>query len=235
MLDVPSSQRADSGASSNYPSPLSSFEEAIARWEGLYQDNPNDRGNYAHGHDGSVRLVGTMRGVTPDAYATFKCVDTVTVTPDIMRAITLGTAAQIAVSLYFVAPRLHLLQWSPALAIIADVCWGSGARRAISMLQQLIGVSQDGEVGPVTEHTLDAYLNEHPIDAACNALLSLRESFYINISRPGTKNAVFRNGWLNRARWFSTANSEWWRPWATWAPLQLTSTNRPIALPVSQA
>ena len=60
------------------PTPHDCLRDAILRWEGEWQADPNDSGNYAHCHDGTTKLIGTMRGVTPDVYAEFKGIDSCT-------------------------------------------------------------------------------------------------------------------------------------------------------------
>jgi peptide-methionine (S)-S-oxide reductase len=52
-----------------FPTPREAIAFSILHWEGEWQNDPADSGNYAHAFDGTTRLVGTMRGVTPDAYA----------------------------------------------------------------------------------------------------------------------------------------------------------------------
>lgn len=215
-----------------YPTPIEAFQGAIARWEGGWQADPADSGNYAHCHDGTRRLVGTMRGVTPDVYAAFAGVDPCTLTAAGMQStITLAVAAQIAVQGYYLAPRFQLLTWSPLVAIAVDIGWGSGPARAIRMVQQIVGATQDGGIGPQTATLLDHYLAAHDIAAACDQLTALRRDFYLSISQPGSPNARFRDGWLNRADWFLSTNPPpcWWDAWRGWTPTAPAGSSRPAA------
>jgi len=214
------------------PTPLLAFETAIDRWEGKWQDDPNDGGNYAHGHDGSTRLVGTMRGVTPDVYADYLGVDPATVTADDMQEkVTLEFAAKIAVDKFYVGPKFHLLTWSPLVAIAMDIGWGSGPARAIRMVQELIGAGVDGGIGPQTAAMFGHYLEAHDIAEACDRLTQARSDFYISISQPGSKNAKFRGGWLNRAKWYLSTNATpcWWDAWRDWTLPAPVGTSRPDA------
>ncbi len=83
--------------------------------------------------------------------------------------------------------------------IVAGMAWGSGQHRAIITLQQALNnlgknVAIDGDIGP---KTLKA-ANELDDRILFDELIRLREAFFIAISKPGSKNAKFRKGWLNR-------------------------------------
>jgi len=193
-----------------YPTPNSCISGAIDRWEGLWQDLSSDSGNYAHCQDGSTKLIGTMRGVTPDVYARYKGIDPCSLTPQTMQAdITLSVAADIGVTQFYVQPGFSRLTWSPLVEIALDIGWGSGPARGVKMLQQLVGAVVDGGIGPQTAAALDGYLDSHDIGEACEALTDMRVQFYMDISQPGTPNAKFRAEWLKRANWYRTTNAAW--------------------------
>ena len=221
----------------NWPTPHDSFRAAILVWEGTWQDDPNDAGNYAHGWDGSVQLTGTMRGVTPDVYARYLGIDPATLTPAQMQAeITADVAANIASALFYVAPGFATLTWSPLVAAAVDFGWGSGPMVAIRILQTLVGAYGDGIIGPQTRHAVDAYMEANEIAAACDAFAEERIAFYNAISEPGSQNARFRTGWINRANWFRASNPTWWSPWASWEmPSPVASAFRPSGMAVIHA
>lgn len=203
------------------PTPAQAFATAIAQWEGTWQDNPNDQGNYAHCAGGGTRLIGTMRGVTPDVYARFLGIDPCTLTPARMQQeITPDVAGQIAVVDYYQGCGLNRLTWSPLIAIAMDFGWTSGPARGVKTLQDLAGVTQDGIPGPATDAAVCALVAAQGIGAACDAYTALRSQFYLSISEPGTPDAAFRQGWLHRADWFLSTNPQpcWWDAWRTWAP-----------------
>ena len=190
-----------------YPTPADAFSTAIAQWEGLWSDDPGDTGNYANGRNGTRKLIGSMRGVTPDVYATHLGIDPGTLTAAKMRAqITLSVAAQIAVTQFYEAPGFNLLPWSPLVAIALDAGWMSGASRGVKLLQQLVGADIDGDIGPQTAAMVTQYLGANSIDLACDALTQTRVEYFASISEPGTTDAKFRNGWTNRANWFLSTN-----------------------------
>jgi lysozyme family protein len=216
----------------SYPTPVEAFEAAIAKWEGLWEDDPSDAGNYAHCHDGTRKLIGTMRGVTPDVYADYFGMDPADVTAEDMQAkVTLEVAGQIAVKGFYLGPKFQLLTWSPLVAIAVDIGWGSGPARGIMMVQRLVGANPDGGIGPQTAALVDQYLVAHDIAAACDQLTQARVDFYMSISQAGTPNAKFRAGWINRADWYLSTNTSpcWWDAWAGWTMPVPAVTSRPDA------
>jgi lysozyme family protein len=215
-----------------FPTPLQAFETVISRWEGLWEDDPGDSGNYAHCFDGTVNLVGTMRGVTPDVYSAWLGIDPATITAAQMQfGITLDVAAEIGVMQFYIAPKLYMLPWSPLTAIVVDIGWGSGVARAMRLLQQLVGADVDGVLGPQTASLVSRYLDQNDIDAACDRLTGLRRDFYLSISQPGAANAKFRQGWINRADWFLSTNPEpfWFEAWQGWTASSPIISSRPAA------
>jgi lysozyme family protein len=79
------------------------------------------------------------------------------------------------------------------------MAWGSGQHRAIITLQQALNnlgkhVVVDGDIGMKTL----AAANELDDQILFDELIRLRHAFFIAISKPGMKNAKFRNGWLRR-------------------------------------
>jgi lysozyme family protein len=190
-----------------------------------------DSGNYAHCNDGTTKLIGTMRGVTPDVYAEYKGIDPCTLTAESMQEdITLDVAADIGAKQFYIGPRFNRLVWSPLVEIAVDIGWGSGPARGIKMLQAVIGAVVDGGVGPQTAEALESFLEAHDITAACEALTDARVQFYLDISMPGTKNAQFRTGWLRRANWYRTANADWWDQWKDWTLPTPAGSSKPVGL-----
>lgn len=84
---------------------------------------------------------------------------------------------------------------------IVGMCWGSGKRQATKSLQQAIincgvNVVKDGQLGP---KTIQAANSIDPCDLF-TALTNERERFFRAIAKPGSKNAKFLKGWLNRLK-----------------------------------
>ena len=78
---------------------------------------------------------------------------------------------------------------------VFDIGCGSGPRKAITMLQNAIGVTQDGVMGPLT---LGQVNHEDPKQLVIK-LQQLRCNFYRSIVANNPSQGVFLNGWLNRA------------------------------------
>lgn len=86
------------------------------------------------------------------------------------------------------------------------------------------------EIADETKAVLDSFLEAHDVGEACNALSDARVAFYTSISEPGSKNAKYRSGWLNRANWFRTSNAEWWSKWKSWTMPIPTGSSKPLGL-----
>lgn len=81
------------------------------------------------------------------------------------------------------------------LAVIHfDGCVNHGPARANKFLQQALGVTADGVIGPVTLKRLEGTKIEEVIQAVAR----IRREFYQNIVRNNASQAKFLNGWLRR-------------------------------------
>lgn len=203
------------------PTPHSGLRASIKRWEGGWQAFPNDKGNWII-CQGERRLIGTMRGVTPYAYARYCGVDPCSLTAEQMQAeITLDVAADIGLRDYFNLPRFNRLTYNPLVEIAADIGWGSGPAVGVRMLQRVVGrsvgggIAVDGIIGPITMEAHERFIETEDIEDAVRRLHGLRRDFYIRISDPKTHpgNAPFRVGWLRRADWYTPDNPQWWGKW----------------------
>ena len=214
------------------PTPHSGFRAAIKRWEGAegvypvghkwaglpraWQHWPNDKGNWVT-CGGQRRLIGTMWGVTPAAYARYRGIDPCTLTAARMQAeITVDVAADIGVANYYIAPGFGRLTYNPLVEIAADIGWGSGPSRGIRMLQAVIGgIAVDGVIGPQTTGAHERFIETADIEDAVLDLYEIRDAFYIRISDPERYpgNATFRDGWRRRAAWYRPDNMGWWGKW----------------------
>jgi lysozyme family protein len=126
---------------------LDSTLDEILVSEGGFQNRPKDTGNYRP--DGT--LIGTNRGVTPNALAEFKGVDPNTITEADIKAVTEDEARQIFKQLYFDKPKLNQLPVNLQEAVF-DMQVNSG-RNAVRILQKLAGMPEDkrdGYIGPET-------------------------------------------------------------------------------------
>lgn len=215
-----------------FPTPLSALADAIAIFEGGFQDMPEDSGNWINCAEGR-RLVGTMRGVTPAALAQHLGIDKCSLTPGKMRSlVTAEVAAALGLKGYYDQPGFDDLEWSPLVEVAVDIGWGSGPQKAIKMLQQLVGAVVDGRIGPQTVAAYQRAIHARPMAELVDALSLARREFYIRISLPGDKDHKFQRGWLRRADYYTTrgngVDEPWWPKWAGWKPSGASGTSRPV-------
>lgn len=170
----------------------------IKRWEGGLSVDPVDSGNHFNG-----KLVGSKYGVTGAALASHRGVKDVSAKD--MENLTLGEAVQIGKRAYYDAPNLDLLPWNRVTASILDFAWGTGPKQAIKILQRLVGVADDGVIGPAT---VRAYRNWLEADKA-EAWAGKRNAFYELIIKQRPANKKYERGWKARTAYFTPA-SEWW-------------------------
>lgn len=194
------------------PTPREEITRAIVRFEGLFQDQPQDAGNYVNG-----RLVGTMRGVTPAVLAAHRGVPAVSITAETMRSVTLEEAAEIGVTRFYQGTGLDLLPWGPTTAALVDCGWGSGPRQAVLFAQRLSGANADGMVGPETVAKYSNWVRDVGWEASTRAVNVMRRAFYDLIISRNPQWEIYRKGWNNRADWM-LPGTDWWGPWAANMP-----------------
>lgn len=197
------------------PTPQEALRRSIARWEGEYQNQVADPGNYVTLPNGERRNVGTMRGVTPAVLAAYRGIPLQDLTPAIMKSVTLDEAARIGLTRYYEGTGLDLLAWGPATEALVDFAWGSGPHQAALSLQRLVGVAVDGVIGPLTVDAYAKWVAGIGWEAATRAVRDMRVAFYDLIIQRNSALSVYRQGWRNRANWMTPETAEWWAPWQT--------------------
>jgi len=75
-----------------------------------------------------------------------------------------------------------------------DGCVNHGPGRAARFLQQAVGASVDGDIGPATI----ALISEADEISVCNTVCDIREDFYRNIVKNNPSQGRYLNGWLRR-------------------------------------
>ena len=184
----------------------------ISQWEGKLSLDRDDAGNWSTGKKGVGTLIGSNYGVTAAALAKHRNVSVGGISASAMANLTLDEAADIALSLYYYAPKLNLLPWNRVTASIFDAGWGMGPTQAIKLWQRLIGVADDGKIGPATAAASSAYRSKVSEEGAAAQWGIERILFYISISQPPSTNIRFLKGWTNRTRYF-LPGGEWWSRW----------------------
>jgi len=108
-----------------------------------------------------------------------------------IRKLTMQDAAGVYHRDYWLPVRAHELP-VPIGEVVFDIAVNNGKGRAVTWLQEILGVKVDGFIGPVT---LVAAQKSDPA-AVAGKLLARRATFYRSIAR-GQK-VKFLKGWLNR-------------------------------------
>lgn len=153
----------------------------ILHREGGYVDHPDDKGGP------------TNRGIT---LATLQAYQKGATLID-LKALTDYKARAIYQKL-FVDP-FHYITAYGVKALIVDMAVNHGIDNAERMLQRVLGVKDDGDVGPITLYALERAGADFYYK-----LLAERIRFYGRIISRDHSQAVFAAGWLNRCAEFLT-------------------------------
>ncbi len=200
-------------------SPEAFARDYIFRWEDGKQTDPAkthslavaDPGNWSSGRVSEGQLIGSNHGVTPIALANYRGVPVAAITRDVMHALTLDEAVRIALRNYYYGPRLDLLTWCAPTAILMDGGWGMGPGQMVMLLQDMLDLKQDGNLGPVSASTYNGLLARQGEAWIAGALWAMRGEFYERIIAAKPYLAVNERGWDNRNIYFSPGDPEgWW-------------------------
>ena len=159
------------------------FEKAFAvvvGEEGGWSGAPDDPGNWTGGAVGSGAMRGTKFGISAAAYPTLD-----------IAALTPADAQAIYRRDYW--ERVRGDDLPPALALLVfDAAVNNGVARAARWLQQALGVTADGEIGPVTLAAIGARAGDG--EALCAEVLARRMDFMATL--PTWRS--FGLGWARR-------------------------------------
>ena len=118
---------------------MSHFDRAfgiIVGHEGVYSDDPKDRGNWTGGEPGRGELKGTKYGISARAYPHLD-----------IKALTLDDARAIYRRDYWDRCRCGDMAWIVALPVF-DLAVNCGQGFAAITLQRAVGAAPDGAIGP---------------------------------------------------------------------------------------
>ena len=126
---------------------VKAFEYVVGR-EGVFDDDPNDWGNWTGGKPGEGELKGTKYGISAKAY------------PDLdIASLSLDDAMLLYRRDYWMKCDCDSLPAGLALAVF-DCAVNQGVKKAIQCLQRAAGVNDDGKIGP---HTRAAIARLDPV------------------------------------------------------------------------
>ncbi|HMG82997.1 MAG TPA: glycosyl hydrolase 108 family protein [Ferruginibacter sp.] len=163
----------------------------ILKWEGGYENSPNDTGNYTDAHV----LIGSNKGITPDAYKTaFGAYPTI---PQ-MQNITNDQFAQVLKKLYWDRWQADKINNQSVADILVDWVWASGGW-GIMKPQGILNLAQDGAVGDITI----AAVNAADPQTFFNQVKAARITFVQNIVAQHPNQSQWLHGWENRINSFS--------------------------------
>ena len=174
---------------------VSILSPIILKWEGLYSNNPTDKGNY----DNKGNLIGSCRGITPATYFTaFGVWPTV----EQMKNLTIEQFTYVLKKLYWNLWQADKIENQSIANILVDFCWGSGGV-AIKYIQQMLVLAADGIVG---NHTLEAINTYDTQEDLFNKIKDFRLNYLEKIVENNSSQSIFLKGWQNRVNSFTFEN-----------------------------
>jgi lysozyme family protein len=160
---------------------MNAFDQSLTlllKHEGGWSNHPRDRG-------GATNLGVTQR--VWEAWTGTKASEAT------MRGLTPEKVAPLYRKNYWDATRCDDLP--PALALcVMDFAVNAGPARAAKMLQRLMGVTADGEIGPKTIAAVKRFVAEHGEAQAVRDYQQMRRGYYRGLGTFKT----FGKGWLRR-------------------------------------
>lgn len=189
----------------------------IFHWEDGEKTDPNkthsmkanDRGNWTGGAQGVGVLVGSNHGVTARALAAYRKVPVASITAAIMHALTIGEAADIALTTFYDDNHLDRLAWNPVTASVFDFAYGAGPITAPMHLQRLVGEKDDGIIGFATVSAYARWITRLGLEGAAKAWSVERLAYYRSVVQAHPEQAENFNGWQNRTVYY-LPGAPWW-------------------------
>ncbi|GBQ19872.1 hypothetical protein AA12717_0379 [Gluconacetobacter sacchari DSM 12717] len=163
--------------------------------EGGYSAARDDGGNWTGGKACDGRFVGSCFGISATAMAHWLGPGR-PVTVKIMKSVTPDVFLAIARAFYW-RPLNGPLLPSGLDLITFDFGFNAGVARAAKMLQGLLGVAQDGDIGPLTLAAVAAREKAGALPALIDAFANGQRAYYRALSGFPT----YGDGWLARVDW----------------------------------
>lgn len=151
----------------------------VLRSEGGYSNNSSDPGG------------ATNKGITQKVYNTYR--ESKSLPIQSVKLITDDEVYDIYFNNYWKPSNLEILDDANLILQILDMCINSGVRTSIKILQRLIGVTDDGKIGPKTARAISEYVGDIVTD-----FMNKRKLFYTLLVRAKPELKIFLKGWTNR-------------------------------------
>ena len=187
---------------------MADFDRAFLKTmqhEGGYIDHPMDPGGETY--------MGIARTRHPK-WEGWACIDAYKKSPEFPRVMDSDNALKGRVRDFY-----NKRYWTPIAGAVYrsqevgeqvfDTAINMGIHRAVTFLQIALNIlnreeklypniAVDGQMGPITEHTLEQYQEWEPPAYLIKLLIIQRGAFYIDIARRREQSEVFLRGWLRR-------------------------------------
>jgi lysozyme family protein len=115
--------------------------------EGGYSNDYNDPGNWTGGAVNSGVLKGTKYGISAESFPDLDIIN-----------LTLSSAESIYKTKYWDVNNLDSIDAGLSY-LIFDAAVNSGNIEGVSLIQQVVGVNQDGDLGPITQAAIASYID----------------------------------------------------------------------------
>lgn len=167
---------------------IDTLDRIVGR-EGGYVDNPVDKGGP------------TKFGVTLKTLSEWRKGWQKDVTAEDVKALTIQEAKDIYRKAYVEQPGYRIISDPKLFDLVVDSAVNHGHAKATKMIQEALGVTQDGVLGMVTSAALGK------VDAGYlyRKAVAARAKFYGRIISSDHSQAVFAAGWMNRLAEFIEA------------------------------
>jgi len=166
--------------------------QLVLQKEGGFQKHKNDSGNY----NSRKELVGTNLGIAAPTYERYLKRPP---TEQDMRNLTTAIARDIYHRLYWLPTRADQMECEGLAISIFDWFVNAGAP-AVRNIQAIVGVDQDGKIGPNTIRAINNYTRANGCAETISEYTKRREEFYRNLVTRRPSLRVFLTGWLRRTR-----------------------------------
>ncbi len=167
----------------------------LQQWEGGYQNNSADPGNYNSEGD----LVGTNFGISAKAFEIF-----LGSPPSVadMQSMTIATAKSIYVDQYWNTIRGSDIESQALAEILVDAYINTGSN-GTRLMQQVLNaagsdLTVDGVIGPLSI----AEINDSNVVVVHDTFKLARKTYYSDLVNANESMAVFLQGWINRVNSF---------------------------------
>jgi lysozyme family protein len=167
---------------------ISIYAPKLIRFEGGYVNNPNDSGGCTK--YGITLATAQQYGLDKNGDGVIDCSDVQLLDENDFQTVLKGG--------YWDKWLADQINNQSIAELLVDWFYNSG-HPGITIPQGIVGVTQDGQVGPATI----AAVNGADPQTLFGQVWNARQSFFKNIAANNPKDEVFLNGWLNRLNQFS--------------------------------